>query len=329
LINLLRVVAGSVAMIGYYGRQTIPNGSFRTHDVHLPIAPLLGIYRAPFLLLMPVNVSLGAAAAYAAGAVHLGRLGLALLGALAAHAAVNALNEYADFRSGLDLHTRRTPFSGGSGVLPANPALVGLALSAGVAASLVAIAIGLYLVATVGAGLLPVGLLGLALVYGYTPWINRHPWLCLLAPGLGVGPLVVLGTYYVLAGHYSLQAVVASLPSLFLGSGLLLLNQFPDLEADRAAGRRHFPIVIGRPASAALFAGLVAATYLSVALGWAAGVLPDLALLAWLPAPLALPLLRGVRRHADAPERLTPYLALNVVLVLVTPLLLALGIALG
>jgi len=323
--------------MGYYSRHdssvnglvVFPNRSSRTLDVHFPIAPLLGIYRAPFLLLMPVNVLLGAAAARAAGAAGFGRFALALLGALAAHAAVNALNEYADFRSGLDLRTQRTPFSGGSGVLPANPALSWLALSAGVGASLVAIAIGLYLIATVGVGLLPVGVLGLALVYGYTPWINRNPWLCLLAPGLGVGPLVVLGTCYVLAGHYTAQAAVASLPSLFLGSGLLLLNQFPDVEADRAVGRRHFPIVIGRPASALLFAGLVAAAYLAIVLGWVARALPDLALLGLLPAPLALPLLIGVQRHADAPERLMPYMALNVGLVLSTPLLLALGVALG
>src|SRR5690606_5293656 len=113
---------------------------------------------------------------------------LVLLGALAAHVAVNALNEYGDFRSGLDLRTRRTTFSGGSGTLPSHPQWLVRALLLGLGALLTCAAIGLYFLLRqpqLLASLLPLGLAGLLLVLLYTPWLTRHPWLCLFAPGLG------------------------------------------------------------------------------------------------------------------------------------------------
>ncbi|MAK74397.1 MAG: prenyltransferase, partial [Pseudomonadales bacterium] len=78
---------------------------------------LLLTLRPPFLLLALVTVALAAALTPSALLLDSDWL-LVLLGALAAHGAVNVLNEYADFHSGLDLHTERTPFSGGSGYLP-------------------------------------------------------------------------------------------------------------------------------------------------------------------------------------------------------------------
>jgi len=83
---------------------------------------ILGPKRIPFLLLALACVLLGIATAHYQGSgLDMLYLLLALVGGLAAHVAVNALNEYDDFRSGLDMKTERTPFSGGSGVLPANP----------------------------------------------------------------------------------------------------------------------------------------------------------------------------------------------------------------
>ena len=77
---------------------------------------LLQSMRGPFLVLTPVCVLLGVGTVVANKApVDWSLLFLCLLGALLAHISVNALNEYADFRSGLDLATLRTPFSGGSG----------------------------------------------------------------------------------------------------------------------------------------------------------------------------------------------------------------------
>jgi len=291
------------------------------------VRTLAGTMRVPFLLLAPVCVALGlACAAWTGQSIDAAGASLVMTGALAAHVSVNMLNEWHDFRSGLDAATRRTPFSGGSGALQANPAAARATLAGGAGALLLASAIGLWLVWHQGPALLPIGLLGATTVVAYTPWITRRPLLCLLAPGLGFGPVMVAGTYAALTGTHHPAPYVASLVPWALVSGLLLLNQFPDVEADRRAGRRHLPIVRGRRWAAGLFAGLVVAPHLVVPLAVAAGLLPPHALLALACAPLSLAVARGARRHADAPDALVPTMARNVALTLATPLLLAAGL---
>jgi 1,4-dihydroxy-2-naphthoate octaprenyltransferase len=254
---------------------------------------------------------------------------VAFLGALAAHVSVNALNEYADFQSGLDLRTRRTPFSGGSGTLAAHPESARTALATGLVALALTALVGIYFLFVRGLALLPLGLVGLLVVVTYTSWITRSPLLCLLAPGLGFGLLMVMGTDYVLTGNYSWTAAIASLVPTFLVSNLLLINQFPDVEADRTVGRRHYPIVIGRRASSLIFAAFLAGTYLSILVGWLLNLLPAASLLGLLTLPIAVPTALGAYQHADDIAQLLPHLGRNVILVVLTPILVAVGLLLG
>ncbi|MCP5271372.1 MAG: prenyltransferase [Burkholderiaceae bacterium] len=285
--------------------------------------PLLGAMRLPFLLLAAVCVALGAAVASPPRDALV--LGLVVIGALAAHAAVNLLNEWHDFRSGLDLRTSRTPFSGGSGALPAQPQAAAGVLALGVLLLALCGGIGLWLLQR-SPGLLPYGVVGLALVVGYTPWITHRPWLCLLAPGLGFGPLMTAGTVVALNGQANAGVLVVSLMPMALASGLLLLNQFPDVDADRTVGRRHLPMVHGRPFAARLLAGLFVVAYAAPVAGVLAGVLPAGALLCLVTAPLAAAVARGARRHADDMPALLPTMGRNVALALATPVLAAIGL---
>ena len=294
------------------------------------LAVILGPMRLPFLTLPPLCVLLGAAAAARDGAaVTAGPVLLALLGALAAHVAVNALNEYDDFRSRLDEITTRTPFSGGSGTLPAHPEAAPLALGIGLAAVAVTVAVGIHFLRRAGWGIVPLGLAGLLLVVLYTRWLTRSVVLCLLAPGLGFGPLMVVGTAYVLGGRYGPTAWVASLVPLFLVSGLLLLNQLPDAEADARVGRRHLVVAHGRRVAVRVYGLLLLLTYVSVVGGWLAGVLPAWSLLVLLTLPLALATWRGAAAHAADIPALVPYLGRNVALVHAATLLLAVGLWVG
>lgn len=282
--------------------------------------------RPNFLILAPVCVFPGLTAAHAAG--HTPDLAtgvLIVLAAVLAHAAVNLLNEWDDFRSGLDLATQRTPFSGGSGALPALPSAAPAVLAAGLATMGTSALIGIYLMMQSGLGLLLPGLLGLALVVTYTAWITRRPLLCLLAPGVGFGPIMVAGSYYAVTGTYSLAIVWASMTPLFLVSGLLLINQLPDLEPDRDHGRLHIPILMGRQTASRLFVTVLALAYLVPLAGVLAGVLPLMTLLVLIPAPAALVLGRMVMIHADNTEELTPWLGVNVATLMVTIVMLGLG----
>jgi 1,4-dihydroxy-2-naphthoate octaprenyltransferase len=251
---------------------------------------------------------------------------LAFLGAVAAHISVNALNEYHDYKSGLDFTTRRTPFSGGSGALPESPGKAHVALATGVISLVVTGIIGIYFLKARGLWLLPTGLLGMVTVAIYTIWLTRMPLLCLIAPGVGFGTVMVTGTHFVLAGSYSWSAFVASLVPFFLVSDLLLLNQFPDVEADHGVGRRHLPIIIGRKASVWVYGAFLAATYLSVTIGSLTGLFPRSGLLALATIPLAVTTTRGATRFAEDIPRLIPYMGRNVVITILTPVLLAVGL---
>lgn len=287
---------------------------------------ILGPMRVPFLALALVCAALGVATARHAGSVDWRFAALAIVAAVAAHVSVNAFNEVLDFRSGLDLRTKRTPFSGGSGTLPADPSAVPLALAIAVGALAVAIVCGLAIVVARGVVLLPLGVAGVALVLAYTSWLTRNPYACLVAPGLGFGPLMVVGTHIAAAGRYDPAAGVASLVPFFLADALLLLNQFPDVEADRDAGRRHLPIAWGRPRAARMLVALYALAYASLAWGVATGVLPRACLLGLLTLPLAALAARDALRHADEPQALLPAMGRNVIVSLATPALVALGL---
>lgn len=286
--------------------------------------------RVPFLALAPACAVLGLATAiWTSGPVNPWHFLLALVGAVCAHIGVNALNEYSDFRTGLDYRTARTPFSGGSGTLPQRPELAGQALKTGVGASVIVAFVGLYFLWIRGWSIAPLGILGLVVVVAYTPWLTHSPVSCLIAPGLGFGPLMVMGTDFVLTGRYSATALAASLVPFFLVSDLLLLNQFPDVEADRSVGRRHLPITLGRRASSIVYGAFLLSAYLSIIAGVAARLLPAASLLGLATLVLAAPAAIGAYRHADDTAKLKPAMAMNVVVNLATPVLVALGLFLG
>lgn len=292
--------------------------------------PVVGVARPNFLLLTPICISLGLASVLMSGAeVDWSVLGVVLLGALMAHVSVNSLNEYADFHSGLDFKTERTPFSGGSGTLVMQPRLVVQALVLGIGSLGITIACGLYLTQRIGWGLIPIGLLGVVIIVFYTGWINRNRFLVLIAPGLSFGPLMVVGTDYALSGAYHGYALLLSLIPFFLVNNLLLLNQIPDVEADRSVGRDNFAIAWKSEQSAWLFLGFALMAYLTVILGVVSAFLPIGALAGLLTIGLTYQIFQGVKSYRGDLTQLVPCLGKNVVVTLLTPLLVFVGITLN
>jgi 1,4-dihydroxy-2-naphthoate octaprenyltransferase len=291
---------------------------------------LLGTIRAPFLVVTPACVAVGVATAWRqTGVMNWLNVGIVLAGAICAHICVNTFNEYFDFRSGLDARAIRTPFSGGSGSLQARPELARATLLLSCFA-FIAVAVGsLYFVLLRGWLLVPPVAVGLFLLVTYSTWWVFNPIACLLAPGIGFGVLMVLSVHFCLAGSYTGTALVASLVPTFLVSDLLLLNQFPDVKADRSVGRKHFPITAGPRASSTIYGAFLLLNYLAVAGGVAAGVLPVACLLALLSVVLAVPAWLGARRNAENIPALVPAMGLNVIITVATPILLAVGLFVG
>lgn len=292
---------------------------------------LLKSARIPFLILAPVSVFLGVSTAYVSHAdIQFLHIVLAVLAAASAHVSVNAFNEYMDFRSGLDLKTERTPFSGGSGGLVQNPdALKSVLIMAWVTFLLTAF-IGAYFVVLRGESLMWIGGVGLVLVVGYTPWINRSPLLCWLAPGLGFGPVIVVGTHVVLTGQLDTLAIVTSLIPFMLVNNLLLLNQFPDIDADRACGRHHIPIAYGKTAALALYSLGVLVAGLVIVIGCVTGLLPWLSLLVLIPLLVAVTIVAGLKpRLLKGAQTWLPFLGRNVAITLITPVIFGATLLLG
>lgn len=286
--------------------------------------------RAPFLVITPVSVLVGVSVAVWEGfSIKALYLALAFIGAVLAHIAVNVINEYFDYQNGVDFKTVRTPFSGGSGILvqgllsPRSVYLFGILCVAGI------IAIGGYFISVYDARIIPLGIVGLITVYFYTTHITKSPLLCAIAPGLGFGPLMVMGTYFVLTGGYSLAAGLASIIPACLVSNLLLLNQFPDVEADASAKRRHLPIAIGRKKSALVYTTFLIAAYIALIIAVAVKVLPYWALLGLITLPLGFAVIKGANLYYDRIEKLIPTMGKNVVLTIVLPLLMSIGLFIG
>ncbi len=290
---------------------------------------LLGPMRVPFLILTPACALLGlGTAVWTTGHVNAWYFVLALVGALSAHISVNAFNEVFDFHSGLDARTQRTPFSGGSGTLPAQAEMARPTLIMAWATLAITALSGLYFVILRGAAILPLGLVGLVLLYAYTPWLTRNPFLCLIAPGLGFGPLMVMSVHFALTGAYSWTALVASLVPFFLVSNLLLLNQFPDVEADRSIGRRHIPVLFGRRTASLVYNLFLLLAYLTIVVGVVSRLLPMVSLLGLLTAIIAIPAGLRAFRHADDIPQLVPAMGMNVLINLLTPVLVGIGLLL-
>lgn len=291
---------------------------------------LLGTMRLPFLLLTPACVSVGiGTACWQTGTLNGLHVLLILLGALAAHISVNVFNEYFDYQSGLDSKTDRTPFSGGSGSLQVNPDAAKAALWLAWSTCAITGLIGLYFITVLGWQLLPLGVLGLLLLITYTTWWVYNPLLCLVAPGLGFGILMIMGTHFALSGEYSMTSFVASLPATFLVSGLLLLNQFPDVEADQSIGRKHLPITIGFRKSAFVLGGFYLLAYLMIILSVLVEMLPIYCLLALATAPLGLKVFLGAKSFKGNTSQLIPAMGMNVAVTLLTPVLIAIGLFIG
>jgi len=288
------------------------------------------VIRAPFLPLSLVLAFLGACIAWyesrQSGAdfdFHLGYAFLAGVGILLAHISVDVLNEYFDFRSGIDLKTQRTPFSGGSGALPTGLITPRQALYLGTAALVIIIPLGIFFIVIKGMALLPLLLVAAALVIFYTPFILKMGW-PEWAPGAGMGSLPVLGAFFVHAGAFPLVAVIAAIPSGILVHNLLLLNEFPDVDADKTARRRTLPITIGKRKASLVYSALAILVYLWIIGAVIASVMPPLALLGLLTIPWGIKAIRGSLNSQDM-GKLVPAMASNVLVVLLTQLLMGIG----
>lgn len=282
--------------------------------------------RPQFLTLSVALTFLGTAMAWCYVPVNLGYALLAGFGLMLTHGSSNAINDYFDYKSGIDLDVERTPFSGGSGLIKEGELPLNHALLVGIVTTLAALIIGIFFCIVKGWLLMPLLVAALLCLVLYTPVILRTPW-PEWSPGLGLGILPLLALYFIQSGRYDWVILVASVPSGILVHNLLLMNEFPDIEADRKGGRKTTPVLFGPDAALKFFRLTTMLVYVWI-LGCAAAtiitgklVMPVYSLLSFLALPWALKSMRRAKNYNDR-DSLIPALGDNVTFILLCHILL-------
>lgn len=278
----------------------------------------------PSLLMSFLLVSLGTAAAIYDGFLNLTFYILAIVGVTLAQNAVNVLNDYHDFKTGVDARTMKTPFSGGSRFLVSGLIKPRSAFLFGITSLLLAIPIGVFFIILRGAMLLVIAIVAGISILFYTTTFARV-YLGEFLAGLNLGPLVIYGAYYVQAAGLSIGILAAGIAPGIMIAMVLYLNEIPDIEADAGAGRRNLPILLGRKRAAGIYAVVESFAVIWILIATLTGITPVPTLLALGCLPFALKAIRVTLKSYDDVHKLIPALGANIATAYVTIALLTVG----
>ena len=284
--------------------------------------------RVPILTATFVPVLLGAVIARAHGFSAWWLAVLALVGGSAIHLGLNVANDVSDATSGADeANVNPTMFSGGSRVIQYGLVSLRAMQITSLVCYAIGIVIGLYLASVAGWELIWIGLAGLFLSIFYTapPFRLVHRGLGEICVALGFGPIMVMGTYFVIAERFSWEAFYASLPVALLIMLVLYVNQVPDRPADEEAGKRTVVVRLPERSIVAGYAFFVGLTYVLIALGPVLADTPVWTLLGLLTIPLALKVHKALASHYNSPYELMDGMGKNIMLHLFTGLALIAG----
>ncbi len=243
----------------------------------------------------PLGVA--AAIALSQGVFELIPFVLALIGALFLQIAANLINEYFDFRRGADTHK-----VAGQGMIIKNQVLTPRQVLIGaIVTVLIGCLIGLYLMFQSGPLLLWIGLGGVFVVITYTagPFPLAYNGLGEIAVFIFMGPLMVLGAYYVMARQFDWMPVIAGIPIGAMVAAILHANNIRDMDADRQVNKRTMALRLGLRGARIEYVGLVGGAYVIVAVLVVFGYMPLTVLLVAVTLPEALKLIRLIVSTTD------------------------------
>jgi 1,4-dihydroxy-2-naphthoate octaprenyltransferase len=278
--------------------------------------------RAVSLSAAAIPVLLGVAIAARDGFFAPGRMIIALIGAMAIQAGTNLINDYYDYASGADSSASLGP----SMVIQRGLLAPEQVWRGGIVAFAIGAALGLVLVYQCGWPILAIGIPSVAAGYFYTarPVALAYVALGELTVFLFMGPVIVVGTYYVMALHFTGGAVLASIPLGFLVAGILHANNIRDIESDRLHNKRTLATILGRTGANYELVALDVFAYGTTVIAMIVGSIPWTGLLAVLSVPRAVNQLKIVMRESD-PKKLNLALFRSVQLHMEYGLLMIVG----
>lgn len=176
---------------------------------------------------------------------HAGLFVLALLGSVAIHAGTNLVNDYFDHVKGTD----NADSLGQSGVIQRGLLPARTVLAGGIGAFAAGAAVGLALTALVGWPVLALGIASVLAGYFYTasPFSLAYRGLGEVVVFTFMGPVIVVGSYYVQTESWDWAPFVASVPIGLLVAAILHANNVRDIENDRRNNKWTLAALAGRP----------------------------------------------------------------------------------
>ena len=268
----------------------------------------LRVIRVRFLLASVIAVSVGLALTWRQNS-SIDPLDAILIfaGVMALHASVDLLNDFWDFKRGIDTKTKRTKMSGGTGVLPEGLLKPSSVYRAGIAFLIIGSVIGSYFVITHG---IIIGIiLGFAIlsIYFYSTKIVDY--------GLGEffvvvkGSMIVIGTFFIQSGEITIESILGGIVVGVLSSLVLFIASFPDHDADKSKGRKSLVIAVGKEKAAKLFWIFPIISYLTIIIGVSTNLFPLISLITLLTIPLMIKSGLGLRKNFDSIENLVPFMS--------------------
>lgn len=235
---------------------------------------------------------------------------LVLVGVVVNHVALNMADDYFDYEHAVDQvkSGEKNPYSGGSGTLSNGLIKPKTMFKAFSACFIITVAIGLYLTVARGFPVLLFGLFGVfcSIFYTAPPVSFSHYGLGEVGQLICFGSIIGLGSYYVQAQKLSLAAFVATLPLGIMLFSMIVINEIPDYEEDRLAGKFTLVARYGKSAGVKLYTASWICTYLVIICGSLLGAIPLIALIALVSLPLAINSVRVLNANHEDPVKLAP-----------------------
>lgn len=252
---------------------------------------------------------------------------LTFAGVMALHASVDLLNDFWDFKRGIDTKTPKTKMSGGTGVLPAGLLQPSSVYRAGIAFLVIGSAIGAYFVIT--DGIIIAIILGFAIlsIYFYSTKI--------VDSGLGEffvavkGAMIVLGTFFIQSGQITTESILAGVAVGSLSALVLFIASFPDHDADKSKGRKTLVIAVGKQKATKLFWAFPFVSYCAIVIGVSLNLFPLTSLITLLSIPLMIKSGFGLKKTYDSVEKLVPFMSSTLMFSRITGALFVLSFLIG
>jgi 1,4-dihydroxy-2-naphthoate polyprenyltransferase len=229
---------------------------------------------------------------------------LTLAGVAALHASVDLLNDYWDYKRKIDTETKRTKFSGGTGVLPEGLLKPAQVYRAGLMLLIIGSLIGVYFIFEKGITIAVILAFAIISIYFYSTRI--------VDSGLGEvfvaikGTMIVLGTYFVQSSQITVEPILGGIVSGIFSATVLFVNSFPDYDADMAHGRKTLVIILGKAKAASSIWIFPIITYGVIIGSVVVHVFPVVCLITLFTVPMVIRSGVSLRQKFDQIEEFVP-----------------------